>query len=122
MKVCGVCHAGVRQARNEFGIESGGNGMTPDGKVTTANLERDTVVLISPTATGWEPATRKTDAVEAKVHKVERLATHAAFGRRAASRYRVTLAIETRTPGEMVETTAVPAQTWWLASSGKKRA
>ena len=96
--------------------------MTAEGKVTTANLERDTVVLISPTATGWEPATRKTDAVEARVHKVDKVATHAAFGRRAASRYKVTLAIETRTPVEMVETTAVPAQTWWLAKSRKRGA
>ena len=95
--------------------------MTAEGKVTTANLERDTV-LISPTATGWEPATRKTGAVEAKVRKVDKLATHAAFGRRAPSRYKVTLAIETRTPGEMVEITAVPAQTWWLASGGRTRA
>ena len=93
--------------------------MTAQGKVTTANLERDTV-LIAPTATGWEPATRKTDAVEAKVHKLDKLATHAAFGRRAPSRYKVTLAIETRTPVEMVEITAVPAQTWWLAD-GRKR-
>jgi hypothetical protein len=91
--------------------------VTAEGKVTTANLERDTVILISPTATGWEPATRKTNAVEAKVHKVDKLATHAAFGRRAPSRYKVTLATETRTPVEMVEITAVPAQTWWLANS-----
>jgi hypothetical protein len=96
--------------------------MTAEGKVTTANLERDAVVLISPTATAWEPATRKTDAVEARVHKVDKVATHAAFGRRAPSRYKVTLAIETRTPVEMVETTAVPAQTWWLGSSRKKGA
>jgi hypothetical protein len=96
--------------------------MTAEGKVTTANLERDTVVLISPTATGWEPATRKTDAVEAKVHKVDEQATHAAFGRRAPSRYKVRLAIETRTPVEMAEITAVPAQTWWLASSRKREA
>ena len=96
--------------------------MTAEGKVTTANLERDRVVLISPTATGWEPATRKTDAVEAKVDKIDKLATHAAFGRRAPSRYRVTLTIETRTPVEMVETTAVPAQTWWLANSRKRGA
>jgi hypothetical protein len=93
--------------------------MTAEGKVTTADLERDIVVLISPTATGWEPATRKTDAVEAKVHKVDTLATHAALGRRAPSRYRVMLAIETRTPVETAEITAVPAQTWWLANSTK---
>ena len=93
--------------------------MTAEGKVATADLERDSVVLISPTATGWEPATRKTDAVEAKVHDVDELATHAAFGRRAPSRYKVTLAIETRTPVEMVEITAVRAQTWWFASSSK---
>ena len=60
--------------------------MTPSGKVTTADLERGAVVLMSPTATGWEPATRKTDAVQAKVHKVDTLATHAALGRRAPSR------------------------------------
>ncbi len=95
--------------------------MTAEGKVTTANLERDTVVLVSPTATGWEPATRKTDAVEAKVHKVDKLATHAAFGRRAPSRYKVTLAIETSTPVETVEITAVPAQTWWSASTRNRR-
>jgi hypothetical protein len=94
--------------------------VTAEGKITTANLEHDTV-LISPTATGWEPATRKTDAVTAKVHKVDKLATHAAFGRRATSRYKVTLAIE-RAPVEMVEITAVPAQTWWLANSKKKGA
>jgi hypothetical protein len=94
--------------------------MTASGKVTTANLERDAVVLVSPTATGWEPATRKTDAVEAKVHKVDTLATHAALGRRAPSRYKVTLAIETGTPVELVDVTAVPAQTWWLAG-GRKR-
>jgi hypothetical protein len=93
--------------------------MTAKGKATTADLERDAVVLISPTATGWEPATRKTDAVEAKVHKVDELATHAAFGRRAPSRYRVMLAIDTRTPAETVEITAVPAQTWWLAGGSK---
>jgi hypothetical protein len=80
------------------------------------------MVLISPTATGWEPATRKTDAVEAKVHKVDTLATHSAFGRRAPSRYKVMLAIETRTPVEMVEITAVPTQTWWLANDRKRRA
>jgi hypothetical protein len=91
--------------------------MTPSGKVTTADLERDAVVLMSPTATGWEPATRRTDAVEAKVHKVDTLAMHAALGRRAPSRYKVTLAIETRAPVEMVEITAVRAQTWWLAGS-----
>jgi hypothetical protein len=91
--------------------------MTAEGKVATANLKSDTVVLISPTATGWEPATRKTDAVEAKVHKIDTLATHAALGRRTPSRYKLTMAIETRTPVEMVEITAVPAQTWWLANS-----
>jgi hypothetical protein len=93
--------------------------MTAEGKVTTASLERD-VVLTSPTATGWEPATRKTDAVEAKVHKIDKLATHAAFGRRAPSRYKVTLATETRIPAAMVETTAVPTQTWWLANNRKR--